>query len=346
MSIGSRLCGAALALALGCGAARGEIWTGTNGERWEGTLSGVFGATAIIADKQGSRQVAIEALDDASLARVADFLAGRSTSPWKTAGSPLAKALRGRLQRLQGEKLVAFDEGGRPEPEIYLVYFGALWCGPCVRISPKLVTAYQELKAMAGDRLELVFVSSDRDANDQLEYARKVRMPWPLLTFSSVGRVPAVERWAGPGIPCLVALTRDGGVIAHSYRGAEYLGPLHVVHEVTRVLEEDDVASPARKGLHRLAVVQHVRAAAGGNALVKPHYIGLVRQRYQTLEVKDLVATLEIDERGRVTEARFEPALDAVVAYQLEQDAQEWLFLPAVREGMARAQRVKLPLKL
>lgn len=329
--------------------ARGESWRTVNGESWDGRLSGVFGPIAVFAEKSRSRQVAVERLDDEALGRVADFVAAQRASPaWSAARSPVAKALRNRLQVLARGKVVPFEPGERPEPEIYLVYFGALWCGPCVRFSPELVQAYEALKVAAGHRFELVFVSSDRSAMDQVEYVKKVGMPFPVLEFSSIGDAPVIERWSGRGIPCLVALTGDGDVLFHSFRGEEYLGPKHVLQQVSSLLRvtsgKPDEAM--RRSLHRLAVLQHIRAASSGSSAPKPYVISLDPSRHRTLEAKELLAEIEIDAAGRVTSAAFEPKLDAVVEYQLVQVAQTWLFLPAVENGQPQARRVKLPLTL
>lgn len=331
-------------------AARAAEWRSLQGDRWEGALSGVYGSLAIFVEKAATRQVSVEILDDVSLGRVADFLAVQSAaaSPWSSANSKMAKALRGRLQVLSDQKLVAFNPGGaRPEPEIYLAYFGALWCGPCRRFSPELVQAYRQLKAEAGDQFELVFISSDRDSGEQLSYVREVAMPWPVLKYSAVGSTPLIERWTGRGIPSLVALTREGEVIFHSYRGSEYLGPAHVLAQFAQlVLARKGESATVKRARHRLAVLQHVRSAAGRDLGVKPYLISLDRTRYQTLEVKELTATLDLDADGKVSDASFEPRQAVVVDFQLVRDAGTWLFLPAVEQGVAKGRRVTLPLQL
>ncbi len=329
-------------------AGRAETWRTTRGDQWEGTLSGVYGPVVVIAEKDRSRQVAIELLDDAALTRVADFLAAQAAAgPWTTATSKMAKTLRNRLQVLRDNKLVAFNSGTRPEPEIYLVYFGAMWCGPCRQFSPGLVHAYQTLKKEAGDRFELIFMSRDNDDREQLSYVREVQMPWPILKFSAVGRTDLIERWMGRGIPSLVALTREGDVIFHSYKGDEYLGPQHVLGQFAALqsaMKGESVS--VKRSTHRLAVLQHVRSAAGQDVGVKPYLIDFDKRRYQTLEAKQLSASLEIDAQGQVTDASFTPQQEAVIDAQLVRDAGTWLFLPTVEAGKARARRVILPLQL
>lgn len=43
-----------------------------------------------------------------------------------------------------------------------LLYFSAHWCPPCRAFLPKLIEAYDKIKA-DDDALEVVFISSDRD---------------------------------------------------------------------------------------------------------------------------------------------------------------------------------------
>ena len=145
-----------------------------------------------------------------------------------------------------------------------------------------------------------------------------------------------------------MALTRDGDVIFHSYRGEEYLGPSHVLREFSALasLMGGEPSNATKRALHRLAVVQHVRAAGGGSAGPRPYVISFDRRRNQTLEVKNLVARIELDPQGSVTGVTFEPKLDTVVEYQLVQEAEKWLFLPAVEQGRAVARRVEMPIKL
>jgi thiol-disulfide isomerase/thioredoxin len=124
---------AVLALLPALHAAQAEVWQTTEGDRVEGHLSGVYGFLAAVTGKSGSTLFSLDKLDDAGLGRVADYLATAPASPpaWKTSDSKVAKSLRGRLQVFHDGKIVPFDPGARPEPEFYVIYFGAHWCPPC-----------------------------------------------------------------------------------------------------------------------------------------------------------------------------------------------------------------------
>ena len=332
-----------------CAVGHAETWQTKLGERCEGRLSGVYGAMALITGKTAATRMPLEQLDDAGLAKVADFLAARAAAPsaWTGSSSAVAKSLRNRMQVLRDGKLVGFDPAERSEPEVYLVYFGAQWCGPCRQFSPELVRTYERLNQEAPDYFELVFVSSDRDSDEQLKYVREVGMPWPVVKFSALGRVEPLERWAAKGIPNLVAVTREGDLILHSYRGDEYLGPRSVLQQFTELLRSTQGDSATvKRARHRLAVLQHLRTVKGGDAPARPYVITLDQSRYQTLTITQIQATLSIDEHGRVMDAKFEPELPTALDFQLNQDAGSWLFLPAVVHGQPKAVKAILPLQL
>lgn len=353
MHLGSKVRVGAILLAAFAAGVRGAApvptWETLRGERFEGSLTGVFGTVAMIAGPAGNRLVSVGALKDAELGRVADYLAARpATAPaWAAGTAKITRALQGRLQVLRDGKLVAFQPGPRAEPEFYLVYFGADWCPPCRAFSPKLVEAYAGLKQLSPEGFEVVFVSSDRDSGEQLKYVRHVGMPWPVLKFSQVGNVDVIERWAGRGIPCLVALTRNGEVLFHSYHGTEYVGPGDVLQRfevLLRVMRGEGGAG--KRELHRLAVLQHGRAAAGGDRPVQPYLISMDMRRYQTLERDELIATLQVEADGTVTRVTVEPTLPVVLEDQFLRDAETWLFLPGIRAGQAQRSTVALPLKV
>jgi len=304
---------------------------------------------AVIARRGDSTLLPLDQLDDAALARVADYLAAspRAAQTWADSDGKVARSLRGRLQIMQEGGLAAFDPGARPEPRIYLVYFGAHWCRPCREFSPHLVEAYRRLQQLAPDRFELVFVSCDHEAKEQELYVREVGMPWPVLKFSDVGSAGPVERWEGTAIPDLIVVTRSGDLLFDSFHGNDYVGPGFVLDEVESLLGSMDEKSEAtRRARHRLSVLQHVRSAGSTAVNPMPYLITLDPSHYQTLEVRHLKALLEIDERGRVTDAKIEPSLPTALDFQLTQEAGTWLFLPAVAGGRPKSAHVILPISL
>lgn len=303
-----------------------------DGRIFEGRLSSVHGEFVLLGHKEDATSLLrLQDLDDASLATVATWIARQPpTAPWGKSESRVAKALAKRLVVLRDKKFVAFEPGDRPEPEFYLVYFGAYWCGPCRRFSPHLLEAYREMKAVAPDRFEVVFVSDDHDGSGQLDYAREVGMPWPVLRFNT--SIPLFDRWRGPGIPCLVVLDREGELIFHSYSDKEYLGAQDPLEKFQRLLDWVHRDAPT-ESRWRLAVATHLLAAAAGDRAPDAYLVGVNSNAHRTLPKEGVTARVKLDARGRVDDVEFVPALDAVESYSLANEAKKWLFLPAIKGG-------------
>lgn len=303
-----------------------------DGRMFEGRLSSVHSEFVILGHKDDATSLLrLQDLDDTSVATVAAWMARQPpTAPWAKSESRVTKALAKRLVVLGDKKFVAFEPGDRPEPEFYLVYFGAHWCGPCRRFSPHLLAAYREMKAVAPDRFEVVFVSDDHDGSGQLAYAREVGMPWPVLRFNT--SIPLLDRWRGPGIPCLVVLDREGELIFHSYSGKEYLGAQDPLEKFQRLLDwiQLDARTESR---WRLAVAAHLLAAGGGNRAPDAYSVNVNISATRGLPKEGVVARVQLDDRGRVDDVEFIPALDAVASYSLANEAKKWLFLPSIKAG-------------
>ncbi len=337
--------------AIGASVQAAEIkgtWHTADGSQFDGRLAEVLGTHAVVVGKKTNAILPIEAFTDEELQRVAAFLSAKPTQPlWGNSASKVTQALLPRLEMLNEGKLASYDPAARPEPELYLVYFSAGWCGPCHRFTPSLIEAYQRWRATMPGRVEVIFVSNDRSASEQSGYAREAGMPWPMLKYSQLGRAKVIERWAGNGIPCLVAVTRDGDVLFHSYRGEEYLGPKHVMNASDQLLQIMAGKSAAgRRSLHRLAVIQHVAAAGTGDNSPKPYLIALDRPKYGAIEIPPLTFQLKVDERGRVTEASIAEPVGNDLQRLLKDDAANWLFLPAVEAGKPTTRTVQVPLQL
>merc|ERR1712014_481173 len=83
------------------------------------------------------------------------------------------------------------------------LYFSAHWCPPCRGFTPKLAEFYNEgLK----DKMEIFFVSSDRDQKAFDEYFAE--MPWQALPFEKRAEKSTLSDMFGvSGIPPLLCST-------------------------------------------------------------------------------------------------------------------------------------------
>merc|ERR1712176_1029271 len=95
--------------------------------------------------------------------------------------------------------------GGKPIG----LYFSAHWCPPCRGFTPKLAEYYKNgLK----DKMEIIFVSSDRDQGAFAEYHGE--MPWPALPFDKRDEKDKLSKACGvSGIPTFAVIDCAGNII-------------------------------------------------------------------------------------------------------------------------------------
>merc|ERR550532_421032 len=94
------------------------------------------------------------------------------------------------------------------------IYFSAHWCPPCRGFTPKLADFY---KSGLKEKMEIVFVSSDRDKEAFDEYFGE--MPWLALPYEKRAEKDALSKAFGvSGIPSFVIINPDGSVITQDGR--------------------------------------------------------------------------------------------------------------------------------
>jgi nucleoredoxin len=146
----------------------------------------------------------------------------------------IAGAAKGNLVRLQNGNLVScYDEELAPK-QIYGLYFSAHWCPPCRKFTPQLVAYYSQI-AHDHPEFEIIFVSADKSAEDMATYMRESGMPWPAIEYGKLGNVPALQKYAGRGIPDLVIVDASGKVLADSFVGGKYVGPGKVLDDLSAI---------------------------------------------------------------------------------------------------------------
>jgi nucleoredoxin len=146
----------------------------------------------------------------------------------------IAGAAKGNLVRLQNGNLVScYDEELAPK-QIYGLYFSAHWCGPCRKFTPQLVAYYNQI-THDHPEFEIIFVSADKSAEGMATHMRESGMPWPAIEYGKVANVPALQRYAGRGIPDLVIVDASGKVLADSFVGGKYVGPGRVLDDLSAI---------------------------------------------------------------------------------------------------------------
>ena len=146
----------------------------------------------------------------------------------------IAGAAKGNLVRLQNGNLVSCYDEELASKQMYGLYFSAHWCGPCRKFTPQLVAYYNQI-ARDHPEFEIIFVSADKSADDMATYMRESGMPWSAIEYGKLANVPALQKYAGRGIPDLVIVDASGKVLADSYVGGKYVGPARVLDDLSAI---------------------------------------------------------------------------------------------------------------
>jgi nucleoredoxin len=127
-----------------------------------------------------------------------------------TSFASLEELLGSELVDAKGDKV----ETSSLEGKVIGLYFSAEWCGPCKMFTPELV----KFRDRNDDKFEVVFVSSDRSAEDQQEYMKDYDMEWPAIPHDSPLREQLGGKYGIRGIPSLVIVDDQGNLITKDGR--------------------------------------------------------------------------------------------------------------------------------
>jgi nucleoredoxin len=166
--------------------------------------------------------------------------AAASAEPARAAPGALSamhRRLSGKLVQLGGGHLQPVPDTRLAGVKYFGLYYSASWCGPCRAFTPGFINTYRQIKQKY-PQFEVVFISSDRSADDMRDYMKGDGMPWTALRYELRPQNPELLRYAGAGIPCLVLVDASGRVLSDSYQGDTYLGPGHVLQDAIRILEK------------------------------------------------------------------------------------------------------------
>ncbi len=206
--------------------------------------------------EESTRQTALDAMKEAHRRRVGTETLDEMSKPDEPVGQAPATVVKtvqpprqNKILDALRDDLVRIKKGGRsleklvgndvPDVDYYALYFSAHWCGPCRHFTPSLVGTYNELQAKYRNKFEVIFVSRDRSSRDMEKYMEETVMPWSAQKFTAIKK-SSLNKYQGPGIPCLVLVDRDGKVISDSYVDGRYVGPHKVVTDLRRILERSE----------------------------------------------------------------------------------------------------------
>jgi thiol-disulfide isomerase/thioredoxin len=126
------------------------------------------------------------------------------------ADSTILNQLKGATSFVKRSNFEKVDITGNPD--YFLLYFSASWCGPCRASVPELVKYYKQT-IQKNKKVELLHMSQDNDPAAALSWAVKEKFPWPTVLYHDQ-QTSKLTKYASRGIPHYVLIDKDGNVIA------------------------------------------------------------------------------------------------------------------------------------
>merc|ERR1712106_1174419 len=116
-------------------------------------------------------------------------------------------SLAGQQLLRKDEKVVSADTA-LEEKKIIAFYFSAHWCPPCRLFTPMLAEFYCDLVG-GGEPFEIVFVSSDKSAEELMGYMKECHGDWLAVQHGTV---------LGQDLKKKYVVTREGDIISKNGR--------------------------------------------------------------------------------------------------------------------------------
>lgn len=111
--------------------------------------------------------------------------------------------------------LIRLEEGGLKHVDVmtlrsiryYVLFYGASWNAPSRQFATKLVKYYKKMKPEHPD-FEVIFISSDKSANEMVNFMKKDEMPWPTIQYEALD--DDARKYASGKLPWLIVLDGAG----------------------------------------------------------------------------------------------------------------------------------------
>ena len=137
--------------------------------------------------------------------------------------SRIASALRGMM----------VDSSGRPynnsriaNSNIFALYFGASWCGPCRAENPAVVKAYKRYHDRGFD---ILGVSIDESKDDWMAAVKKDGLTWTQVSDLKGWETPTTAAYGIQGIPMNFLIDKEGKIIGKELRGDNLIKELQEI---------------------------------------------------------------------------------------------------------------------
>jgi hypothetical protein len=211
VAIASAFCGMAAVAG-----AKGQEWKNAKGETFSAYPSEVLGPWAVFDDgtfvplNSLSAEDCVRFYKDMKEAGLSD-----RADDWKLAKSKISTELYGRLLRYAGSGLAPDNENGRPEPEIFIIFFtqgdkNMSW-NELQRSTPDL---YAKLIKSYPDMVQGVVFGVGDTSQDQFDISVNTKGDWMFTVFETEVQMRTLTHLIPTNFYGIVAMTRNGVALA------------------------------------------------------------------------------------------------------------------------------------
>ena len=318
--------------------ARSERWKDLQGNSFRGEPVEAVGPFALFRHGLAGRRVLLDALAPEDCVRFYEEAAKLPSraADWAEAKSDLSWELRGRVTRVEGDRLVPVDVKGRPEPEFYVLFFVSNGEGKSWDLLGKSASPYAELQQKHPGWAEGVMFGLRHTATEHSNMAVSMKVPWLVASFYDESKMNTLVRLAPAEGFALQVLTREGvPVFAESNPDEPAIKRFFGALDELLALMNPDNPRTWKARAHYLRAIQ---PAIHANGHSDPVLLGnpLVAEGLRQRKIFRIDATLRVAADGAVEDVTVSPN-DSIPPEMMaplgEALHKSCVFVPAVDHG-------------
>ena len=257
---------------------------------------------------------------------------------WAQSKSVITREIAGRVQRIQGDKLVAAELKGRPEPEFLMVFFASNGAGKSWDMLGASNWRFSQLQQARPGLVEGLFFGIGHTVTEHAAMALTMKLPWLVADFHEERRMAALLEFGSgePGWFAVVVLNRDG-VPVFSAENPTEADIKKIFADLGGLLDLMRPEFP-RSWADRAYYLRAVQPVAHAGDRAEPVLVGnpLVPEGLKKNNVFRVDADLDVDADGKVTAVALPPNPDlppSMAAPLSDALKKACLFVPAVDHG-------------
>jgi len=320
--------------------AKPEDWQDTQGNSFRGEPVEVLGPLALFrTGPVAARRVQLRNLAPADCVR---FHEAVSRTParaldWSKAGSTVSRELLGSVFRVEKEKLESVDLKGRPEPEIFIVFYASHGIGESWGMMGRSEAHYQKLQKAFPNMIEAVFFGIGEDSwADHSKMAVGMNVPWLVTSLNGQSSMETISAFAPIEGAGMTVLTRNGIPLLSAQPGDNEEAIKKVFADITvllNALRPDNPRSWPDRAHYLRAVQQTTHRTGRADPLLvgDPFRADGLRQR----GVLNFTAVVAFDADGKVTSVTLQPdgKYPEAMAAPLAEALRSIVIVPGVENG-------------